>query len=330
MEWNKYRIKTTTEAEDYVAGMLMELGITGVQIEDNVQISEEDKKAQFIDYLADLPEDDGTAYVSFYTAKARDNRPEEAEMIEQEDQKLLESIRTKLKEANSFLNVGEGSIEKSSTKEEDWINNWKKYFKAFTVENFYIKPSWQKVEPQYKDYKLIEIDPGTAFGTGKHDTTQLCISGMVKYIKDGDSVLDIGCGSGILSLVAKKLGASHVDMSDIDPAAITASHDNFHMNNEPTDDIEIVVGDIISDDELKKHYEDKKYDVVVANILADVIIPIAGFVDRFLKPGGLFISSGIIYMKEDDVIETVNNNKNLEIVEVRSQGDWRSVIARRK
>lgn len=330
MEWNKYRIKTTTEAEDFVAGMLLELGITGVQIEDNLQISKEDMEAQFIGYLADLPEDDGVAYVSFYTSKARDNRPDEQASVEAADEALLEQIRTKLKEANSFINIGEGSIVKSSTKEEDWINNWKKYFKGFTVENFYIKPTWQKLEPQYADYKLIEIDPGTAFGTGKHETTQLCITGLAKHLREGDSVLDIGCGSGILSLVAKKLGAGHVDMSDIDPAAITASYENFEVNNEPTDDIEIVVGDIIGDDELKQRYEDKKYDVVVANILADVIIPIAGFVDRFLKPGGLFISSGIIYMKEDDVVDAVNNNDNLEVVELIAQGDWRSVVARRK
>lgn len=218
MEWNKYRIKTTTEAEDFVAGMLLELGIIGVQIEDNVQISREDMEAQYIGYLADLPEDDGTAYVSFYTNKARDNRPEEEAIRDAENEKLLDTIREKLKEANSFLNIGEGSIEKSSTREEDWINNWKKYFKAFTVGDFYIKPTWQKVEPQYKDYKLIEIDPGTSFGTGKHETTQLCITGLTKYLKEGDSVLDIGCGSGILSLVALKLGASHVDMSDIDDA----------------------------------------------------------------------------------------------------------------
>lgn len=134
MKWNKYKLKTTTQAEDFVSGVLMELGISGIQVEDNVQISQEDKEKQFIDYLADLPEDDGTAYISFYT--------EEDDNAEQ----LLDQLREKLKEAKSFINVGEGSIEKSTTEDVDWVNNWKKYFKSFTVGEFFIKPTWEEVE----------------------------------------------------------------------------------------------------------------------------------------------------------------------------------------
>jgi ribosomal protein L11 methyltransferase len=167
MKWNKYKLKTTTQAEDFVSGVLMELGISGIQVEDNVQISQEDKEKQFIDYLADLPEDDGTAYISFYT--------EEDDNAEQ----LLDQLREKLKEAKSFINVGEGSIEKSTTEDVDWVNNWKKYFKSFTVGEFFIKPTWEEVDEEHKGMKMIEIDPGTAFGTGKHDTTQLCIKQLV-------------------------------------------------------------------------------------------------------------------------------------------------------
>ena len=323
MVWNKYRIKTTTEATDYICGLLVDLGISGAQVEDNIQLTEEEKNAQFIDILADLPEDDGTAYVSFYTNVDRHTG-------ESDDEELLDCIRKGLKEASSFLNVGEGSIEHSTTQEEDWINNWKKYFKSFTCGDFYIKPTWQKKEPEYAHLKMIEIDPGTAFGTGKHDTTQLCIKNLCKYVKSGDKVLDLGCGSGILSIVAKMLDAGRVDMTDIDEAAVRASKENFEMNHLSLDNVNIACENVIDDEEAKAKYVEEKYDIVVANILADVIIPIAGFVDGFLKPGAIFISSGIIYMKEDDVKEAIESNENLELVEVTKQGDWRSIVARRK
>ena len=174
MKWNKYRLKTTTQASDFVCSILIDLGITGMEVEDNIQLTEEEKKAQFIDYLADLPEDDGTAYVSFYT---------EEDSQDADNEKLLDTLREKLKEAKSFLDVGEGTIEKTMTEDVDWVNNWKKYFKSFTVDNFFIKPTWEELDESHKNMEMIEIDPGTAFGTGKHDTTQLCIKQLIKYVK---------------------------------------------------------------------------------------------------------------------------------------------------
>lgn len=321
MKWNKYTLKTTTQAEDFVSGVLLELGICGVQVEDNVQITQEEKEKMFIDYLPDLPEDDGTAYISFYTEKNQ---------TDINDEKLLDNLRGKLKDAKSFMEIGEGSIVKSITEDIDWVNNWKKYFKSFTVGNFYIKPTWEESNEAYRDMKMIEIDPGTAFGTGKHDTTQLCINQLIKYVKAGDKVLDLGCGSGILSIVAKKLGCGQVDMTDIDPAAIDAVFENFSVNYIAMDDVEVIAGNVLKDIKLQSKFEGEKYDIVVANILADVIIPIASMVDRFLKPGGIFICSGIIYMKEDAVKEAVNNNLNLELKDVVKQGDWRSIIAVKK
>ena len=321
MKWNKYRLKTTTQAEDFVSGILLELGISGVQIEDNVQISQEEKEAQFIDYLADLPEDDGTAYISFYTEENSEDK---------NDEELLDTLRKKLKEANAFINIGEGSIEKSLTEDVDWVNNWKKYFKSFTVDNFFIKPTWEALDEEHRNMEMIEIDPGTAFGTGKHDTTQLCIKQLIKYVKHEDKVLDLGCGSGILSIVAKKLGAADVDMTDIDPAAIQAVGENFAVNKMSMDDVEVIAGNVLEDEQLQTKFEQKQYDIVVANILADVIVPIAGMVDRFLKQGGIFISSGIIYMKEDEVKDAVNNNENLELKDIVNQGDWRSIVAVKK
>ena len=212
----------------------------------------------------------------------------------------------------------------------DWVNNWKQYFKSFTVENFFIKPTWETMDDSHKDMEMIEIDPGTAFGTGKHDTTQLCMKQLIRYVKKGDRVLDLGCGSGILSIVAKKLGAAEVDMTDIDPAAIQAVGENFAVNRMAMDDVEVIAGNVLEEKELQIKFEQKRYDIVVANILADVIIPIAGMVDRFLKPGGIFISSGIIYMKEDEVKEAVEKNDRLTLLDVVKQGDWRSVVAEKK
>ncbi len=315
MKWNKYRLKTTTLATDFVCGLLIELGINGMEVEDNVQLSLEDKEKQFIDYLADLPEDDGTAYISFYTEE--DDNAEE----------LLEQLRDKLKEANRFIDIGEGSIEKSVTEDIDWVNNWKKYFKSFTVGDFFIKPTWEEVDELHKDMQMIEIDPGTAFGTGKHDTTQLCINQLIKYVKPGYKVLDLGCGSGILSIVAKKLGAGTVTMTDIDSAAIVASKENFLVNYIPEEDVTMIEGNILEDKNMQADFEKEQYDIVVANILADVIIPLAGMVDRFLKPGGIFISSGIIYMKEEEVKDAINNNSNFALLRVEKQADWRAMIA---
>ena len=190
--------------------------------------------------------------------------------------------------------------------------------------------TWESVDEKYSHMQMIEIDPGTAFGTGKHETTQLCINQLTKYIKAGDEVLDLGCGSGILSIVAKKLGAGHVDMTDIDQAAIDAVYDNFKVNKIPMDDIEVILGNVLDDEKMQQKFENKKYDVVVANILADVIIPIAGIVDRFLKDGGIFISSGIIYMKEEAVKEAVENNRGLKLTDVVKQGDWRAVMAEKR
>lgn len=315
MKWNTYRLKTTTEATDFICGLLIELGINGMEVEDNVQLSQEDKEKMYIDYLAELPEDDGTAYIIFYTEE------------NEKDDELLETLREKLKEANSFINIGEGSIEKSMTEDIDWVNNWKKYFKSFTVGDFFIKPTWEEPDELHKDMKMIEIDPGTAFGTGKHDTTQLCIKQLIDYVKPGDDVLDLGCGSGILSIVSKKLGAGKIAMTDIDNAAIIASEENFKVNQIPIDDVTMIEGNILEDEKMQADFETQGYDIVVANILADVIIPIAGIADRFLKPGGVFISSGIIYMKEDDVKEAINKNSNLKLTKIEKQGDWRAIMA---
>lgn len=317
MRWNKFKIKTTTQATDYVCGLLAAFDITSVEIEDNIQLSEEDSKKQYVDILADLPEDDGTAYVIFYTDDDVDIKD------------LLEKIEKSMNEARDFLDVGEATIEQSTTEEEDWINNWKEHFKAFEVGDFYIKPSWEELDDKYKNKHVIEIDPGTAFGTGQHDTTQLCIKELIDYVKPGMKVLDLGCGSGILGIAAKELKAGRVDLIDIDENAIPVASDNFTQNNIDKSDVNFIVGNVLEDKSLMERSESEKYDIVVANILADVIIPIAGIVDRFLDKDGIFISSGIIDMKEKEVVDAIDKNENLELVDVKSQGEWRAVVAKK-
>ena len=282
--------------------------------------TEEERKKLYADFLPELPENDGVAYVSFYTEKDEDDS---------KDVELLDRIREKIKEASEFIDVGEGTITGDTTRDEDWINNWKQYFKSFVVDRFYIKPTWEEKDSKYDDYKMIEIDPGTAFGTGRHETTQLCIQMLGKYVKPNDIVCDFGCGSGILSMVAKKMGAGHIEMTDIDEAAIISSKENFERNNISTDDVNIILGDVLSDEALRTGIG-TEYDVVVANILADVIIPLSAIADTFLKKDGVFISSGIIYMKEEEVKQAIESNPNFEIVDIIRQGDWRAFVARKK
>ncbi len=340
MKWNKYRIKTKNMATDFIAEALYEMGITGVQIEDNIQITQEEKEMMHIDYLPVLDASDDNAYITFYTEDYSDEADGDINHLSKEavelgknrtnvdDEKILEEIREKIKTASEFIDVGEGTIEKSVTEDVDWVNNWKEHFKSFEVGSFTFKPTWE--ETDIDKSRVIEIDPGTAFGTGKHDTTQLCISALEKYVKPNDAVLDLGCGSGILSIVAKKLGCGKLTMTDIDPIAVQSAKENFEVNKILDDTMTFRVSNVLEDEESRQEFSNKKYDIVVANILADVIVPIASMVDEFLKPEGIFISSGIIYMKEEEVVAAVNANKNLELLEVVKQGDWRSVIAKKK
>ncbi len=316
MKWNKYTIETTTAAEDFVSSMLSDLGVEGVEIEDNIQLSQDDTAKMFIDFLPELPPDDGVGRVSFYLDCDVDNT------------ELLEQVKEGLEELRLFVEVGAGTITESETEDKDWINNWKEFFHAFTIDDILIKPTWEEVEEVDKDKILIEIDPGVSFGTGKHETTQLCIKQLRKYMKDGDEVLDLGCGSGILSIIALKLGAGHVVGTDIDDACLTSTYENMEVNHLPKELGMFYVGNLIDDVELQKQVGDEKYDVVVANILADVIIPMAPVVPARLKKGGIFITSGIINFKEEQVRDAIAAT-GLEILEINHQGEWVNITARK-
>ena len=320
MKWTKVTIETTTEATDMLSYVLGEYGVEGIEIEDKIPLSEADKKAMFIDILPELPEDDGVAEISCYI--------EEDKMPVKE---LCQYIGEQLKEMSAYMNVGTGKLSIGETEDKDWINNWKEFFHPFRLEdNIVIQPTWTETMDTNEDDIIIQIDPGTAFGTGSHETPKLCIHGLKEYIKpDGTTdVLDAGCGSGILSIIAMKLGARKVYGIDIDELAVQASEENLLLNGIPKESFTIVKGDVIGDSEFAKQVAAiGQYDIVVANILADVIIPLSGVIRPFMKENGVFITSGIIDTKEEAVKDALAQN-GFEIVDVLHMGEWVSVVAR--
>lgn len=316
MKWNKFRLKTTTEAEDIVSGMLMDLGIQGVEIEDKVPLTQSDKEQMFVDILPEIEKDDGVAYLSFYL------EPEE------DKEKILSEIRRELQEMSSYLNVGECLIEESETEDVDWVNNWKQYFHQFYVDDILIIPSWEDVKPEDSDKMVIHIDPGTAFGTGMHETTQLCIRQIRKYVTEGTRILDVGCGSGILGMLALKFGAAYSVGTDLDPCAIEATYENMEVNGISKDRYEVMIGNIIDDKEVQDKAGYGCYDIVVANILADVLVQLTPVIINQLKSGGIYITSGIIDDKEQTVVDAVKA-AGLEVLDVTYQGEWVCVTARK-
>ena len=320
MKWNKLTIETTTAAEDMLSYELSEMGMEGVEIEDHVPLSEEDRKIMYVDLLPDeIAPDDGKARISCYVDEKEDL------------QAVIAKIKAKIEELSAFLPMGSGEITLGVMEEEDWINNWKVFFKPFRLDdNIVIKPTWETLSDKKDDDIVIEIDPGTAFGSGSHETTKLCISQLKKYIKKDTELLDVGTGSGILSIIGLKLGAHHAMATDIDPNAIRATNENFAIN-EVSEQAEVQQVNILDKEEADSFYEKnngKKYDVIVANILADVIIPMAPVIPARLKKGGYFITSGIIDFKENEVKEAIEK-AGLKVIEINHQGEWVNITAQK-
>ena len=316
MKWIRFTLDTHTDAVDMLSYMLDEIGVEGIEIEDHVPLSEEDKKKMFVDILPDPEDNDGTAKVHFYMEPENCN-PE----------KIMMQVQDIFQEVKQFCNIGKGTISLSETEDKDWINNWKTFFKPFrAADNIVIKPTWETYEKENEDDILIEIDPGIAFGTGSHETTKLCIQALDKYVKKGDSVLDVGCGSGILSIAALKLGAAHATAIDIDEVAVKVAAENMEVNHIPASQYTLFDGDLITNSFLKVK-AGTGHDIVVANILADVIIPLTGVIRPHLKKGGLYITSGIINTKEEEVREALIAN-GFKILGVEYMKEWCCFIAK--
>ena len=316
MKWNRFTVKTKTEAEDIVISTLAEVGIEGVEIQDKQPLTEEDKAQMFVDIMPEGPADDGVAYLNFYLEEDADKEA------------ILKDVREALDDLKNFMDIGEATIEESQTEDKDWINNWKQYFHQFYVDDILIVPSWEEVKAEDKDKMILHIDPGTAFGTGMHETTQLVIRQLKKYVTPDTEMLDVGTGSGILGIVALKLGAKHVLGTDLDPCAVPAVAENKEANQIVDETFDMVIGNIIDDKAIQDQAGYEKYDIVTANILADVLIPLTPVIVNQMKKGAYYITSGILDVKEEVVVEAVKA-AGLIVIEVTHQGEWVSVTARK-
>ncbi len=327
MKWKKFRIKTAVSAEDIIISTLYDIGLEGAQIEDKVPLTALEKEQMFVDILPEGPEDDGVAYLSFFVEEDEDGGLLlNGETVTEEE--ILAQVKRELDGLRPFCDIGEGSIAVDETEDIDWINNWKQYFHQFTIDDLLVIPSWETVKPEDGGKRILHIDPGTAFGTGMHETTQLCIRQLKKYITPQTQLLDVGTGSGILSIVSLMYGAKHAVGTDLDPCAVDAVEDNRNNNGISPEQFELIIGNIITEEWVQEQVGEGKYDIVVANILADVLVPLTPVVVSRMKPGGVYITSGIIDDKEETVVEAVKA-AGLTVEEVTYQGEWVSVTARK-
>ncbi|MGN0347623.1 MAG: 50S ribosomal protein L11 methyltransferase [Lachnospiraceae bacterium] len=325
MRWTQYRIKTISDAEDMIISALYDIGLEGAQIEDKVPLTAREKEQMFVDIVPDGPDDDGVAYLNFFVEIEDEMDPEE---YKKKVNDTVTAISQELEDIRLFMEIGEGTIEVSETEDKDWINNWKEFFHQFYVDDILVIPSWEEVKEEDKDKMILHIDPGTAFGTGMHETTQLCIRQLRKYVTGETELLDVGTGSGILSILSIMFGAKHAIGTDLDPCAIDAVKDNLSTNHIDPEKFELLIGNIITEEDVQKQVGYEKYDIVVANILADVLVPLTPVIYHHLKKGGIYITSGIIDEKEETVVNAVKS-AGLEVVEVTYQGEWVSVTARK-
>ncbi len=327
MKWIKFKIKTLTEAEDVIISALCDLGFEGAQIEDNVPMTPLEKEQMFVDIMPIQLVDDGVAYLSFFL--------EETELgtvlfegEEVEVDAILSMVEEELESWKQFMDIGEASIEVDKTEDIDWINNWKQFFHQFYIDDILVIPSWEKVEVEGNHDLVLHIDPGTAFGTGMHETTQLCIRQLRKYVGKETKVLDVGTGSGILSILSLLFGAKHAVGTDLDPCAIDAVQQNCEANGITKEQFDLFIGNIILDRKLGQEVGYEAYDIVVANILADVLVPLTPVIVSHMKTGAHYITSGIIDDKEETVKQAIEE-AGLTLIEVTYQGEWVSITARK-
>lgn len=328
MKWMKFRIKTITEAEDVIVSTLYDIGLEGAQIEDKVPLTTAEKEQMFVDILPDGPADDGIAYLSFFVEE-KENGLLEVAGEDKTSEQLLAEIREELSGLQEFMDIGEGTVSVDETEDIDWINNWKQYFHQFTIDDILVIPSWEEAEPENEGRLVLHIDPGTVFGTGMHDTTQLCIRALRKYITKDTVLLDVGTGSGILAILSLMFGAKKAIGTDLDICAVDAVRENKEANGIPEDSFELLIGNIITDKEVQDQVGYECYDIVVANILAEVLVPLTPVIVHQLKKGGIYITSGIIDDKEETVAAAVRA-AGLTVLDIQHQGEWVSVVARKE
>ena len=318
MKYIKYTIKTVKDAEDIIAALLTDLDVEGVEIEDASLPDDIRKNGTFYDVLPENNIEGDDAFVSFYIEESK-NRDE-----------ILEGVSTLLSGLRESTEIGDGGISVSETEDKDWINNWKEFFKSFTIDfedgkTALFIPSWEKLKTEKKYDLVINIDPGTAFGTGAHESTRLCIRALEKHVKSGYRFLDVGAGSGILSLLSFKFGAASGLGTDIDDGAVPAVKDNFEKNGLSDAAYHRIIGNLLNDQNVRDHVG-FGYDLIVANILPDVLIPLTDYVPEMLKKGGIYIVSGIIDFKAEEMRKNLEFN-DFEIIEENHDGEWVSYVS---
>ena len=318
MKWKKITIKTITDAEDIIICNLEDIGLEGAQIEDKIPLTALEKEQMFVDIPPVSEEDDGVAYLNFFVEDTPDLNMDE----------LLANVHEVLEETKVYTEIGDGTVLVSETEDLDWVNNWKKYFHQFMIDDLLVIPSWEEMENKEHTGKVLHIDPGTAFGTGAHETTRLCIREIRKYVTNDTKILDVGCGSGILAIVALMYGAKSAKGTDLDPCALTAALENMERNGIRKEDFEVIIGNIISEKSVQDWAGYECYDIVVANILHNVLEILTPVIVNQLKPGGIYITSGIIAEKEDFVADVIRK-AGLEIIEINHDGEWVSITARK-
>ena len=334
MKWMRFRVRTRTEAEDILISFMEDIGLSGAQIEDNVPLTAAEKEQMFVDILPEGPADDGTAVLSFFLEETEDGKLVVDETLHTPEE-VREKMTAKIEEIRAFCDVGEGTVTIDETEDIDWINNWKQYFHQFWIDDVLVIPSWEEPEKVMENGKekvpglVFHIDPGTAFGTGMHETTQLCIRELRKYITPDTVLLDVGTGSGILALLALKLGIRSAVGTDLDPCAAPAIEDNIAANGVDPALFKVILGNLIDDPEVQKEVGEERYDVVLANILPDVLIPLTPQAVRCMKPGAVYITSGILIERAESVKEAMRA-AGLEVTGMTEQGEWCCVVGRKK
>ena len=323
MDWLEVTIYTTAEGIESVCGNLYQLGITGVMIEDEADFKEFlEENHQYWDYVDDelMREMEKETCIKAYLS---DNASGQEMLLS-----IKEAMRA-LKEFDTEEKFGRLEISLGNLSEEDWANNWKKYFHPMEIgKKIMIKPEWEELSAP-TDRIVFNINPGMTFGTGSHYTTQLCIEELEKYVDGTADVLDLGCGSGILSVISLMLGAKAALAVDIDPNCIDIAYANAKRNNVDTKKYEVIAGNIITDEEIFSYITKKKYPVVLANIVADVIIAILPMVKKAVTDDGVFISSGIISDRIEDVTNALEEN-GFEIMKINRRKDWAAIVSQIK
>ena len=328
MKWMRFKVRTNVDAEDIVISSMEDIGLYGAQIEDHVPLTAAEKEQMFVDILPETGEDDGTAVLSFFLEETEDGH-----VLVDDEPKTPEEVKAAIEEEltqmRSYCDVGDGTVTIEETEDLDWINNWKQYFHQFWIDDILAIPSWEKPEITNKEPALVfHIDPGTAFGTGMHETTQLCIRQIRKYLTPETVMLDVGTGSGILAILALMFGIKSAVGTDLDPCAPPAIEDNLKTNGVDPAKLQVILGNLIDDEKVQEEVGTERYDLVAANILADVLIPLTPHVVPAMKPGAYYITSGILEGREDSVAEAMRQ-EGLEVVSVTAQGEWRCVVGRK-